>query len=665
MNIAANLTTNTAQLKESGISSISSPILSSLAKSPMLNPYEYDSEGNLLQTIAEVEELGTSNPTAVSHLLNGTAKNYRFLTKIGLDGDITDNIKFKSVFGLNSNNLKEELFIPDRGFDLMYNGEVFNVTKGKNNSLFSLYNDNQVYFEKPATSSDHSINASIGLRWQSSKFQEDWGIGKNTASDEYTNLQRGDRDLQELGGRNIRRNWGAVYSNASWSFRDKFLLTGTFSADISSRLGKEALETVKVGNAPLGMFYSLGGAWRISQEKLFSDAAALEELKLRASYGISGNDDIGETNSFAHYMISQYRETSVLVPGRLTNNELTFQNKNQLNIGLDLSLFANRLSATFDYFNNKSKNVLLFELQNSYLGYDTYPTNNASFTTSGVEFDLFYRMISKKELNIDFGVNISKYSTIIDEISSGEQSLSNHGNLEIINRVGEPLNSFYGYKFTGVYTTQSDASNSNLVNDRGIAYGAGDAIYENVPDENGELDQMINQKDKQLLGSFEPDFFGGVYLNAQYKNWSVNTFFQGVYGNEVYNYVRYYNEKMTDLSNQSIKVLQRWQYEGQETTVPKATWNDPIGNTAFSDRWIEDGSYFRLRQLTLAYQVKSKVLGLNSLKIYTTATNLFTLSAYKGYDPGFSYSTDLISQGVDYGNMPTPKQFMIGVKIGL
>jgi hypothetical protein len=122
---------------------------------------------------------------------------------------------------------------------------------------------------------------------------------------------------------------------------------------------------------------------------------------------------------------------------------------------------------------------------------------------------------------------------------------------------------------------------------------------------------------------------------------------------------------MTDLSNQSVKVLQRWQYDGQETSIPKATWDDPVGNNAFSDRWIEDGSYLRLKELTFTYSVKKKLLSINSLKIFVTATNLFTLTAYKGYDPEFSYSAELLYQGVDYGKMPQTKGIMGGIKIGL
>jgi TonB-linked SusC/RagA family outer membrane protein len=664
MDVATNLTASNSFLEESGLSPVTNPLLSSLWKSPMLNPYEYDDDGNLLKTIDEVDELGTSNPTAIVSLSDARAKNYRFITTINLTGDITENLKITSLLGLNSSNTKEFLFIPNRGFDLLYEGEVFNESKGQNNSLFAFYNDNRIFYSK-VFNEVHSLYGAIGFRWQQNKFDQDFGNARNTASDYYTNLNRGENLLNLIGGNNRAWNWASLYSNVSYSYADKYLLTATLSSDISSRVGKNAANTVKVGDMPVGIFYSLGGAWRISNEKFFPDVKGIEEIKLRASYGITGNDDVGEVNSFSHYLVDQYRNASALVPGGLANDELTFQTKNQLNLGLDFSALANRFYFTFNYFKNQSKNVVILELQNSYLGYATFPNNSASFSTKGFEAETFYRLLSRPDFTLDLGINFSKYSTIVDEISNGQQIVDVPGDMQIINREGEPINSFYGYRFQGVYASSQEANAANMYNFRGMQYRAGDAIYENVADANGNLDNVIDKNDKQILGSFEPDFYGGFFINTRFKNLSLNMFFQGVYGNEVYNYLRRQNESMTGLENQSVKTLQRWQYEGQQTTIPKATWGDLTGNTVFSDRWIEDGSYLRLKSLTLSYDVRKSVMGLSSFKVFATASNLFTLNKYLGYDPEFSYSQDLVTQGVDYGNMPVPKQFMFGVKVGL
>lgn len=673
MDVASSLSTSTSLLKESSLSSVTNPILSSLWKSPMLNPYEYDAyrnpetgelDPNLLQTIDEVDELGTSNPTAIMELSEAQAKNYRFVTSINLRGDITKQIKFSSLIGLNSNTAKEYMIIPDRGFDLLYSDEVSRESKGQNNSLFSIYNDNKVFYDN-TFNHKHHLYASLGMRWQTNKYAQDYGYSRNSASDYYTNLNRGEALLREIGGANKKWNWGAAYSSLSYAYADKYLMSATVSADISSRIGVDALNTVKVGDMPVGVFYAVSGAWRVSNENFFQGVDAVEEFKLRASYGKTGNDDVGELNSFSHYKVDQYRSMAVLVPGGLANNNLTYQTKDQLNLGVDLSFLANRLYFTVDYFNNKSSNVLMNEVQDSYLGYETFPNNSVAFTTSGVELETFYRAVSKKDLKVDFGFNISSYKSIIDEIAGGEQVLQGPDGYAVINREGEPINSFYGYKYLGVYTTVDEAQEAALVNDVNRAYTAGDAKYYNQPDQNGDVDNIINSDDKQLLGSFEPDFFGGVFANVSYKNFSLNMFFQGSYGNEAFNYVRQQNEKMSGLENQSVKVLQRWQYDGHETSVPKATWGDPQGNSDFSDRWVEDASYIRLKSLTLSYDFNQDLLGISGIKVFVTASNLFTLSKYKGYDTEFSYNQSLYMQGVDYGNTPISQQFMAGVKIGL
>ena len=162
-----------------------------------------------------------------------------------------------------------------------------------------------------------------------------------------------------------------------------------------------------------------------------------------------------------------------------------------------------------------------------------------------------------------------------------------------------------------------------------------------------------------------PEFTGGFTNTFTYKRWSLSAFVNFVSGNEVFNYVRFKNESMIDFANQSSNVLNRWQYEGQQTDVPRALWGDQVWNSDFSSRWIEDGSYLRLKTLCLSYKIPNEFLVFKNAEFYISATNLITLSNYLGYDPEFSYSYQLIDQGVDYGQTPSPRQFLVGIKIGL
>lgn len=659
MNMASSLSSNNAQIKESGVSPATSPILSSLSKSPLLNPFEYDSNGNLLSTIAEVEAFGVSNPTAIINLFSGEAKNYRFTASVNFDGDITEHIKFKSLLGLNTNNLKEYAFIPNRGFSLLYNDEVENASKAQNSNLKSSYNDNFVYYNN-TFNTYHTLRGGIGLRWQKTSYDIDQGIAKNTPSDYYQNLNRGTL-LPEISAGSRTWTWGSAYANVAYDYANKYLLNASITGDFSSRWGNKALQTYSISETPIASFYAIGAAWRISEEDFLRNNPNIEELKLRASYGVSGNDDIGENNANPYYTEDQYRETTVLVPGSLTNTRLSYQEKQQFNLGFDLGLFANRLRFTSNYFNNTSKNLLLYELKEVYYGNKYYPNNAATLSTSGIEINAMCRAINSSDFTLDWGFNFSKYKSVIDAISEGNNTINNYGNLQMINQKGEAVNSFYGYKFKGVYSSYAEAQEANLQTDKGLPFERGDAIFENTD----ASDNVINANDKQILGSFEPDFYGGMFLNAYYNGFGLKLFFQGVYGNEVYNYTRYYNERMIDLSNQSTKTLQRWQYDGHQTDVPKATYGDPKGNSAFSSRWIEDGSYLRLKELTVNYTIQKSFAGLSSIQLFATATNLFTLTNYTGFDPEFSYSQNLRDQGVDYGLTPITKQFMLGVKIGL
>ena len=318
-----------------------------------------------------------------------------------------------------------------------------------------------------------------------------------------------------------------------------------------------------------------------------NDAAWLEDFKLRVAIGRTGNDDIGESNANNFYRPIQFRETVGLVPVTISNDQLTYETVTQLNGGFDLALNGNRFRLNLDVYQSNVDNMLIYVPLESYMGYDYRPENAGSMKNTGVDMNAFYRVVDQVRFKWDVQASASMVRNQIDEMEGGKQVVSILGG-ELVNMPGETANSFYGYQFKGVYSSYDEAAASGLKNAKGVAYKGGDAIYEDISGPNGTADGVINEYDKVALGSAMPTLHGGITNTLRCGNWMFSAFVQAVTGNKVFNYVRYMNERMTNIDNQSAHVLNRWQYEGQVTDVPRALWNDPVGNLAFPSRWIED-----------------------------------------------------------------------------
>lgn len=664
MNAGVSLNYNTSNMKESAKFKETSPIMAALNKSPLLNPYQYDLEGNMLTALSEVDELGVSNPLAIIKKYKANNSNYHFISTMGFEVTLRKNLMLNTNFGLTYNALKEQIFMPNHGMAHYYNNEARNVAKATNNYLLSLYNNTYLNYKK-TFNQVHFLTSNTGVNVQTNRYQLDWGLTMNAhENDEYQSLQDGTNNLRRIGGDNRTWNWVSLYENVNYSFKDKYLVTATLSVDGSSRVGDEALNTLKVAGNPLGLFYSAGLGWRLSSEPFLNQIGWLDELKLRVSYGKSGNDDIGESNASDYYKSVRFRETVGLYPAIIPNRELSYESVTQLNTGLDFALWGSRVRGSVELFNATTNDMLILSPMKSYLGYSYRPENGGKMKNSGVEVNASVRVIDHRSFKWDLSVNASKIKNEITEIK-GEKLISQIDGGEVVNMVGEAANSFYGYLFDGVYSSSSEASAANLKNDKLVSYKAGDSKYIDISGPAGTPDGIINQYDKTTLGSSMPDLYGGIQNTFTYKRWSLDTYINFVSGNEVFNYVRYKNESMTGLENQSASVLNRWQNEGQVTTIPRALWNDPMGNSAFSSRWIEDGSYLRVQNVSLAYRIPNKFLQFRNAEFYVSANNILTLSKYLGYDPEFATSYQHAEQGVDYGQTPQARQFILGIKLGL
>ena len=664
MNAGVSLKYSTANLKESAKVAETNPILSALGKSPLLNPFQYDIDGNMLKTLSEVDELGVSNPEAIINKFEARNSNYHFISTMGFEGTINKNLMLNTNFGLTYNGMKEQVFMPNHGMDHYYNDEAWNVSKASVNYLLSFYN-NTYFTYKKTINKVHHISSSTGLNIQTNNYQFDWAIAMNShENDQYKTLADGTPKLRRIGGQNRSWNWASIYENINYSFKDKYLVTASVSLDGSSRVGDEGINTMKIAGNPFGLFYSGGLGWRLSSEPFLNQLSWLDEFKLRGSYGISGNDDIGESNASDYYSPIKFRETIGLYPAIVPNPALSYETVTQANAGVDIALWGRRVRGTVDVFQSTTQDMLILAPMDNYMGYKFRPENGGEMQNIGIEVNAFIRIVDGKSFKWDVQGNFAKIQNEILSIK-GDRLISQVEGAEIVNQVGSPVNSFYGYIFNGVYASGEEADAANLVNNKLVKYQAGDVKFTDLSGPDGSPDGIINEYDKTNIGSSMPDFYGGFQNTFIYKNWTLNTLINFVSGNELFNYIRFKNEQMTGLENQSVSVLSRWQSEGQVTNVPRALWNDPVGNAAFSTRWIEDGSYLRVQNISLSYRIPNKFLTFRNAEFYVSANNVLTLSKYLGYDPEFAYSYSHAEQGIDYGQTPQARQFIIGIKLGL
>lgn len=664
MNATVSLSYNNADMKESARVSETSPMLSAIGKSPMLNPYQYDDEGRELTALMNVDELGVSNPLAIVENFEATNNNFNFLSTLGFTAQLKKNLMLQSNFGITFNMLKEQIFMPNKGMEKYYNKEAINVAKGSNNSLKSFYNNTYLKYNK-TFGKNHVFSSNTGMNVLNNRFEFDWGLTKNAhENDEYRMLQDGQQNLREIGGANRTWNWLSFYENLSYSFKDKYMAMASVSLDGSSRVGDNAANTLKINTVPFGLFYSAGGAWRISNENFLKNKSKIEELKLRVSYGVSGNDNIGEATATNYYNAVKFRETSGLIPGVLANNELTYENVAQLNAGIDLSLWGNRFQTSVDVYQSTIDNLLILAPVEAYFGFNYRPENGGKMRNKGVDLSMLLRIVDNSNFKWDLQAS---YTTVKNEILEikGDKLVVPVQGAELVNMPGEQANSFYGFIYEGVYTSAAEATAAGLRNDRMVAYQAGDAKFSDLSGPEGKPDGIINNYDKVVIGSSNPEHYGGLNNLFTYKRWSLNAFVQFVTGNEVFNYVRSQNEGMKGLQNQTTKVLERWSYDGQQTEMPRALYNDVIGNTDFSTRWIEDGSYLRLKNVSLSYTIPGEFMVFKNAQFYVSGSNLLTVSKYLGYDPEFAFNSSHMLQGIDYGLTPQLRQFMVGVKLGL
>ncbi|HEY0271851.1 MAG TPA: SusC/RagA family TonB-linked outer membrane protein, partial [Chitinophaga sp.] len=440
----------------------------------------------------------------------------------------------------------------------------------------------------------------------------------------------------------------------NYAYNDKYLLTLTERVDGSSKFGT---------NNKFGYFPSGSVAWKLSEEDFIRQLHLFSELKLRASYGKIGNQEIASYQSLAGLSNMSYVIGDQVVkgyaPGNIPNSNLKWESTAQTDIGLDVGLFNGRLNLTADWYNKKTTDMLLLVNVPWSTGFSAALQNIGSVQNRGVELGINAAIIDKQfkwNVNFNMAANRNKVLSLgpVSQILTGEIN----GYLKISNPVvvqaGHPISSFYGYVSDGIFQTGDDIAHSA----QPTAH-PGDRRYKDLSG-NGTIDAS----DRKFLGNADPKFFGGMTQDFFYKGFDLSATFNWVYGNTILNSTRAELDLPTGQKNSSERVKYRWTPTNPSNSIPRASLNRAF---LFSNAQLESGSYFRLGVLTLGYTLPAgwlQAARIQKLRVYASALNLFTITHYTGYDPeGNQTGQDNILRGVDADTYPTPKVYMVGLNL--
>ncbi len=647
----AKLSLADSKVANQGPSAWKNPILSSLLMPPTMAPNARDeSTGLVLDYLDDVGDFNVSNPKAIVTNALGTNRNYHFLSSVTANYKFNEHFNISTLVGINFNNSRENIFLPDIGMvqiDSAANSPgdfVYEFRSSQNHTTLTYSNK---------TVAGHTIVVNGGFRVMQNSYKYNRSIDLNTPSDDFKSLGDGSQYnfLRETTGDNRGLGWASYFGTLNYNYRNKYFLSTNLSYDGNSATNK---------NNRYNLFPSVGAAWRLSSEGFLNQASWLEDLKLRASYSITGNMYSSAYDySKLYYTTRRMNGDGVLTRELIPNDDLGLEKKNTINIGLDLSVLKQAVNLHLDVFKGSVNNLVMLQELPSTFGYTNYYDNGGKLENSGIEVAADTRL-QAGDFVWTLGGSVSKVMTEVTSLTfrnaNTTEIITNITSAQFITSVGNTVNAFYGYKTNGLI---SAAEAGTVIGPKGLPMQEGDVKF--VDDGNN----IINEDDKTIIGDPNADLFGSIYTALSYKNFELSAYFNYSIGNDAFNYVKYKTEAMDSYDNQSVAVLDRWTSSNTGATMPRASFGDPTGNSVFSDRWIEDASFLRLKQLTLNYTLPTLPGIYKGITLYVTATNLLTFTKYTGYDPDFMYQNNPFYRGVDYGKMPQTKSFIVGIKLDL
>ncbi len=593
------------------------------------------------------------NPVLNAELRRNNTQDYKILGSAYVNVNLLKGLDYKFMVGLDvgmGNSFEYSPSFDAGDFSL----QPFASISQTRSTFVSPLISNQLTYSLDIDR--HHFDVLGVVERQTSTFSSLTGNGQNFLTNDVRELQ----GVENQTTSSSRTEYALIsyIGRINYDFDQKYLVSASIRRDGGSRFGP---------NNKWGTFPSLSVGWRISQENFMQNLTAISDLKIRGSYGETGNDRIGDyvyqgtLNSNMFYNFDGSLQSASTISA-LANADLKWETTKMKNIGLDLGLFSDKLSLSVEWFQNTTEDMILGVPIPPSLGYDGAPVANVgTVRNDGVELTLGYRY-ETSDFRLALDGNMGFINNELVSLGSGNTIFGPgfQGDAMTLTEEGRPIAYFYGWIADGIFQNGEDTS---IQPDA----APGDIKFRDINN-----DGVIDANDRTYLGHYLPDFTYGLNVNASYKGFDFTMFWQGVYGNEIFSNIRYHTEGMTRLFNASTAVLDRWTPTNTNTDIPRAISGDPNRNARASSRFIEDGSYLRLKNISIGYSIPTAALesfsrgAISRLRVYVSAQNLLTFTNYSGYDPEISVRTDInasLGTGIDYGQFPSARTVMGGIQV--
>jgi TonB-linked SusC/RagA family outer membrane protein len=662
-----------------------SPAFLAYVKSPFLSPYSYgrgvfsdehydiDPETYLTEALANYTSYNwrLGNPVAINEYADAPNKN-RFENSM-LNLTVTPKYRFNpnltlsEHFSYNLVNTNEIYYIPINGTPEYYvssiGGNRENEVRTLASSQNSVMSDTRLDWQNRYDA--HFIHLFGGARINWENFTSNTQLGYNTGSDKTPFMRK---DLQNVSVSGISEKWNSMawYAQAEYNYMSRYYLQANLTVESSSRFGRDA-DGLKLGGVPWAVFPGIQASWVLTSEPWLANINGLDYLRLNVGYDVSGNDDVDFYAARSYFRSSQFlHAVSGLSFAGIGNTKIQWETTRRLSAGLEGSFIHNRLSLGVNYFRSWTSNLLTLQSLGFLSGLETSWSNGGKLENEGFDVSFTAKLLALKDWQWQIGASVGHYKNKITELPDGASYVDNElYGATIRTAVGDAANLFYGYRTEGVFATTEEANAAGLyyMAENGIDknyFKAGDMHFSDL-----DGDGQITDADRMVIGDPNPDIYGNIFTSVAWKRLKLDLRFNYSLGNDVYNYMRSQLESGSRFMNQTTAMNRRWQAEGQQTDIPQITFQDPMGNSRFSDRWIEDGSYLRLKTVTLSYDLPLKSEYIQGLQFWIQGNNLLTFSKYLGTDPEFTMTSGVIGQGIDLGRIGQSRSIVAGVKINL